>query len=538
MAARDALGDSEFLLATRPPSLGQRRLTLIIAAILLAAFAVAAPFAATPLERFDAFIPTLEAIFFVTDLITAALLFSQFSIVRSRALFVLASGYLFTALIIIPHALTFPGAFAPTGLLGARLQTTVWLYFLWHLGFPLALLAYAWLKDEKRAKYFPQESIRSAIGWSVVIVTGLVCGLTWLVTAGEALLPRFQDQTNLTPFAVGVTVSTSLISAIALVLLWTGKRSVLDQWLMVAVFALITELAVGALFNSARFTVGWYAGRMFSLVTSAVVLVALLAETTALYARLARSYLSLQRERDNKLINLEAMAASISHEMRQPLSAMRLDSDTALTFLDATPPDLEGVRSALNDVVSNGDRADQVLKDIRVLFGKAEQAREPIEVNETALETLRVLRGELDDRGVKVHVDLATGLPLVMGHRGQLQEVFLNLVHNALEAMNDVANRARLLQVITQRHGTDAIVVAVKDSGPGIDPKRLNGVFDPFVTTKSHGMGLGLSICRTIIEHHGGELTAYSDGKNGALFQFVLPSKRVEEDATRHEEDR
>jgi signal transduction histidine kinase len=408
----------------------------------------------------------------------------------------------------------------------------VWLYFLWHLGFPMAVLAYAWLKDEKRAKYFTQDSVRSAICWSVTIVVGLVCALTWLVTAGEELLPRFQDQTNLTPFAVGVTVSTSLISAIALALLWTGKRSVLDQWLMVAVLALIIELAVGALFNSARFAVGWYAGRMFSLVTSAAVLVALLAETTALYARLARSYLSLQRERDNKLINLEAVAASISHEIKQPLSAMRLDSDTALTLLETTPPDLEGVRSALTDLVSNGERANQVLHDIRVLFGKAEQARESIDMNETALEALRALRAELDGRGVKVRVELATELPPIMGHRGQLREVLLNLVHNAAEAMNDMADRARSLHVITQRHGDDAIVVAVKDTGPGIEPKRLNSVFDPFVTTKSHGMGLGLSICRTIIERHGGQLTAYSDGKNGALFQFVLPSKRMDEAAT------
>jgi hypothetical protein len=182
--------------------------------------------------------------------------------------------------------------------------------------------------------------------------------------------------------------------------------------------------------------------------------------------------------------------------------------------------------------------ASQLLQDAGLAVKDGKRAREPIDVNETALEALRSLRAELDGHGVKVRLELATGLPPVMGHRGQLREVFLNLVHNALDAMNDMADSARLLQVITQRHGPDAIVVAVKDTGPGIDPKRLNGVFDPFVTTKSHGMGLGLSICRTIIEHHGGQLTAYSDGKNGALFQFVLPSKRMEEAATRLEEDR
>ena len=119
-------------------------------------------------------------------------------------------------------------------------------------------------------------------------------------------------------------------------------------------------------------------------------------------------------------------------------------------------------------------------------------------------------------------------LPLVMGHRGQLQEVLLNLVRNAIEAMDAVKDGSRVLQVRTERHGRDEIVVAVEDSGPGIDPKKLDGIFDAFVSTKPQGMGLGLAICRMIIERHGGQLSASSDGKNGALFEFVLPIKPKE----------
>jgi len=323
-----------------------------------------------------------------------------------------------------------------------------------------------------------------------------------------------------------------LIAAFALALLWSRRRSVLDYWLILVIFSLILNYVIAAFFATQRYSLGFYASRGFTLFTSMLVLGLLLKEMTNLYTRLARSNIALERERNNRLMSLEALAASISHEVRQPLSAMRLDSDTALTLLETTPPDLEGVRSALTDVVSNGERANQVLRDIRILFGKVEQAREPIDVNETALEALRALRAEVEGRGVKVRLELATGLPPVMGHRGQLREVLLNLVHNAVDAMNDMADRARSLQVITRRHGDDAIVVAVKDTGPGIDPKRLNGVFDPFVTTKSHGMGLGLPICRTIIERHGGQLTAHSDGKNGALLQFVLPTKHVDEPET------
>ena len=131
----------------------------------------------------------------------------------------------------------------------------------------------------------------------------------------------------------------------------------------------------------------------------------------------------------------------------------------------------------------------------------------------------------MEDHGVETRLELASELPLVEGHRRQLEEVIFNLVHNAIEAMDATTDRNRVLQVRTELNGHDAITVAVRDSGPGIDPQRTDSIFAAFVTTKSHGMGLGLGICRMIIEHHGGQLTASSDGKNGSLFQFVLPTE-------------
>lgn len=137
------------------------------------------------------------------------------------------------------------------------------------------------------------------------------------------------------------------------------------------------------------------------------------------------------------------------------------------------------------------------------------------------------------DRRVSVRSKLSGELPLVRGHRGQLREVIFNLVHNALEAMETIpTDRPRVLQIGTERRGQYAIAVSVDDSGPGIDPKHLGGIFDAFVTTKAHGMGLGLAICRMIIERHGGQLTASSDGMSGALFEFVLPTGSADEDKT------
>jgi signal transduction histidine kinase len=258
---------------------------------------------------------------------------------------------------------------------------------------------------------------------------------------------------------------------------------------------------------------------------SAYMLAALFAERKENETRLARSNMMLEHERENKLMNLEAMVASIAHEVRQPLAAIATSGSAALRFLGRAPPDLEEIRSNLNLMVGESHRASQVFDNIRALFGKADKEHAPVDVNEITLEVLRTLGGELKDRGITTRTELMRELPLVMGHRGQLQEVVLNLVRNAIESMDVVKDGSRVLQVRTKRPGRDEIAVAVEDSGPGIDPKKLEGIFDAFVSTKSQGMGLGLAICRMIIDRHGGQLSASSDGKNGALFEFVLPIK-------------
>ena len=178
-------------------------------------------------------------------------------------------------------------------------------------------------------------------------------------------------------------------------------------------------------------------------------------------------------------------------------------------------------------MVSDTHRTSEVFDGIRILFGKSDQDRQPVNVNEIILAVLQSSRRELEDHNVEVCTELASELPLIDGHKRQLEEVISNLVHNAIEAMGVSTDRDRVLRVSTLLNGHDAIAVAVQDSGPGIDPKRIDNMFAAFFTTKSHGMGLGLAICRMIIEHHGGYLSALSDGKNGALFQFALPVESV-----------
>src|SRR5262249_19252358 len=418
----------------------------------------------------------------------------QYTMRPSYAILILASGYLFTALIMIPHALSFPFAFAPDGLLGGIPQTTAWLYNFWHVGSPAAILAYACLKNANHSGTVKQASTTAKILYSVVIVVGLVFGLTLLATAGERFLPViFIYQINADPTKMKMLKTPMLLLvAFAFLTLWVPRRTVLDYSLMPLACALSAEAILSAFLSSERFSVGFYAGRFFSLGTSVFVLVLLLTEMTTLSRRLARTTVALERERDNKLMNLEAMAASIAHEVRQPLAGIALKGSAALRFLGWTPLDVEKVRSALNNMVDQSHRASQVFDNIRALFGRADayKGHELIDVNEIPLGVLRTFDGELKDRSITTRTELTPELPPVMGHRGQLQEVLLNLVRNAIEAMDAIKDGSRVLQVSTKHHGRDEIVVVVEDSGPGIDPKKLDRIFEAYVSTKPQGMGL------------------------------------------------
>ena len=233
----------------------------------------------------------------------------------------------------------------------------------------------------------------------------------------------------------------------------------------------------------------------------------------------------LEHERDNKLTNVEAIMAAISHEVRQPLMAIAINGSAARRFLARVQADIDEVATNLDRIINDSRRASEVFDSILALFRREDQERQPIDINRIALEVLQSSRGELAEHRVTTRTELASELPLIFGHRRQLQQVISNLVQNAIEAMENTTDRDRVLRVRTAFHNRDAIIVAVEDSGPGLDPKQLGRIFDAFFTTKSHGIGLGLAICRMIVERHGGQLTAASEGNNGARFQFLLPTE-------------
>jgi signal transduction histidine kinase len=528
---QEALDQRPLLLASLPPSQVQTRLACGIVVTMLVLFVVTLRYVNVQLPRVDAFIPIHAITTLINDLITAILLFSMYSIERRRTLLVLAGGYLFTSLIVIPWALTFPGLFAPTGLLGPGLQTTAWLYTSWHIGSPLILLVAVLLKDSDSE---PRESRRSpvaAVGLSIAVAAATVCGLTWITIAGERFLPRIVQPDGI-HLNQGLASSLSglimVLAGGALALLWIRRRSVLDLWLMVVCCAWLLETATATLFVGARYQLGWYAGRSFGIAATFIVLLVLLSETLVLYANLARSIMRRRNDRHARQVAMDAMAASIAHEIRQPLASIVLNGETALYCLTGATPNVDEARDALRCVVDDSLRASAVISGIRSMFQKGAHGQTFLDANELVRETLAMIDLDLRTYGISVKTDLRDGVLQLSGDRGQLQQVFLNLISNAIEAMNSVTDRARNLQVRTSfvQESSD-VVVTVEDSGTGLGGEDKDRIFEPFFTTKSTGTGVGLTICQVIIESHGGSLVASANKPYGAIFEVTLPSANL-----------
>ncbi len=224
----------------------------------------------------------------------------------------------------------------------------------------------------------------------------------------------------------------------------------------------------------------------------------------------------------NRVTTMGQLAASISHEVIQPIAAGVANAHAALRWLDAQPPDLEEVRQALGRVVKEGNRATDVIGGIRALIKKRPPRKDALEINEAVLEVIALTRGEAVKNNVSVQTQLAEGLPPIQGDRVQLQQVILNLIVNAVEAMSGVSERPRELLIGTGKDASGGVLVAVRDSGPGLSPESFDRLFDPFYTTKPGGMGMGLSICRSIVEAHGGRIWASQAAGPGSTLQFTL----------------
>ena len=399
--------ERSLFLSTLPAERHDRRLAIAVVAASVAIFVAAVPFAKVQLPPVGAFIPIYESALVINDLITAVLLFGQYRILRSRALLLLAGGYLFTAFIAAAHAITFPGLFSPTGLLGAGPQSTAWLYMFWHGGFPVLVIAYTLLDHDEHG--VPSHSRRASVPILCCIAMALlvVTALTMLATMGQATLPPIMEGNHYTGAMIGVVSGVWVASIVALVFLWRRRRhTVLDVWLMVVMCAWVFDIALSAVLNAGRFDLGFYGGRIYGLLASSFVLLVLLLENGTLYARLAEAnakrirHLRILREIDRAIAAEElpeAIAAAVIQPLRELLGVQRV----VISVVDLAAGEVELL-------VAAGRRRTHIGRGVRHsirLMGDIDALRrgEPQVIDTHALSS-----------GPEVHALLASGIQLYM----------------------------------------------------------------------------------------------------------------------------
>jgi len=306
---------------------------------LIIAAATIAPFANIQLGRIDALIPVLQTALSIADVITAALLFAQYSIQPQRALLALAGSYIFSGSFAFLQTLAFPGGYAPAGRIGDGPNSPAWIYVLWHTTFPAAVIVYSVSKDGIGVDTLPMRSKRATIIATVAGVLTTVAVLTWIVTTKTEYIPRFYTDDVRVQTQFGNQVNFALWSwgAIALTILFLRRRTILDLWLMATLLASMPNCLVAIISSSVRFTVGWYAARCFVLLGSCMLLTVLIVETMFLYSRLASAITLLRRERTNRLLSVEAVMGAVAHELGTPLGAIALNASTALSPVAVDP---------------------------------------------------------------------------------------------------------------------------------------------------------------------------------------------------------
>ncbi|HSV68670.1 MAG TPA: response regulator [Methylibium sp.] len=569
-------------LAAAPAGPEERGLALAVVLVLLLLFAATAAWAKRPLPQVWAFIPIYESALVLSDLFTAMLLVGQFWIARSRALLVLAGGYLFTACMTVAHGLTFPGLFTPDGLLGAGPQSTAWLYMFWHGGFPLVVIAYALMRNGRFEPMAARARGRALLA-TALLAAGAAVLCTLLATDGQALLPPIMQGNQYTPAMTAVVTLVWLASPVALaVLLRRRPLAVLDLWLAVVLTAWLLDIALSAVLNAGRFDLGFYAGRVYGLLAASFVLGRLLLENGALHARLMNAH-AKERRRSAELqqltqqlkasnvqlgasnLRLEEQSrfkseflANMSHELRTPLNAVIGFSELLRDGLAGEGSERRRLFAA--HIHQSGHHLLSLINDIldlsKIEAGKVEITLERVHLEPVLADTLAMVAERAKARNVRVRSDLPGGLGAPRVDRRRLKQILLNLVSNAIKfSPEGGVVQVRVAGVERTRAATALpgfaaglrrplpdsgyarfVEISVSDAGIGIAPDDLQKLFKPFtqisnaVTRNAEGTGLGLMLVQRLAELHGGTVAVSSEPGRGSCFTVWLPWRGEDDD--------
>ncbi len=533
-----SIGELQVFLSAVPAGRRERRLAIAAALVFALVFIALAPSASMLLPPVWAFIPSYESALAVNDLITAVLLFSQFAILSGPALLVLAAGYLFSSAMAVCHALSFPGLFSPTGLLGAGAQTTAWLYMFWHAGFPLAVIAATFLKSGNGTVRAPRGAVAAAVLGALALVALIVA----LTTAGQDALPAIMRGSRHTSAYIGVVATVWASSLVALaVLLWRRPHSVLNVWLMIVMCAWFADVGVSAVLSAGRFDLGFYAGRIFGLLASSFVLMALLLETGKLYAGIIGSFARERGERELRLREVErsqaaAEAANVaksdflarmSHEIRTPMNAVIGLSELALrTALDARQHDY------LVKIKSSAMALLRIINDV-LDFSKIEAGK--LEIESADFDLRAVLDGVASvsalpaaAKGIELLFSIDPELPaMLVGDSLRLGQVLQNLAGNAVK-FTERGEIVVAVRVAGRRGDALDLEFSVADTGIGMSEEVQTQLFRPFaqadrsITRRFGGSGLGLAISKELVEMMGGTIAVESAPGSGSTFRFAL----------------